>query len=246
MKAIKNIYEVFAKMNSTKDQSTETVENPGIENEMSDEVTEQPVVDGSVTSADEEGDSSKGQDQDHSKLDTEEGEEQQQDEVDDSAEVSPEEYIAQLEEQLAEAQAKASEHLDRLQRTVADFQNTKRRQEKQLSESIARASSRLVERILPVLDDFDLAFKNLPEEMKDDDYAWVSGFQQIQKKLLQLIEDEGVTMIPEEGEFDPNRHEAVSSEPSDEIESGHIIETLRAGYEHNERVLRPALVRVAQ
>jgi molecular chaperone GrpE len=52
-------------------------------------------------------------------------------------------------------------------------------------------------------------------------------------------------LIPLEGEFDPNRHEAISSEPSEEVESGHIIETLRAGYTHKDRVLRPALVRVA-
>ncbi|MEM7126566.1 MAG: nucleotide exchange factor GrpE [Chloroflexota bacterium] len=161
------------------------------------------------------------------------------------AELTPEERIAELEEQLAASQAKTDEHFDRLQRTVADYQNIKRRQEKQLHESIERASSRLVERILPVLDDFDLAFKNLPEEVDEKENPWVSGFQQIQRKLVQLIEDEGVTVMPVDGPFDPNRHEAVSSEASDEIESGHIIETLRTGYEHKERVLRPALVRVS-
>jgi molecular chaperone GrpE len=73
----------------------------------------------------------------------------------------------------------------------------------------------------------------------------VEGFRQIQKKLLALLEEEGVSAIPAEGEFDPMLHEAVMSEPSETVESGHITGLLRGGYLHKGRVLRPALVRVA-
>jgi molecular chaperone GrpE len=161
------------------------------------------------------------------------------------AEPSPAEIIAQLEQKLAEAEAKADGYRDQLQRTAAEFQNSRRRQEKQVAERIERASAHLIERLLPVLDDLDLAFRNIPAEVDAEHEAWLTGFRQIQKKLLHIVEEEDVSPIPLTGAFDPSRHEAVSSEPSDEVESGHIIETLRIGYEHKGRVLRPALVRVA-
>lgn len=153
--------------------------------------------------------------------------------------------IAQLRTELAAAQAKSDELLDKLQRTAAEFQNSRRRQEKQLSDEIERASTHIIQRLLPVIDDLDLAFQNLPAEVEQNGGAWLEGLRQIQKKLMQLLEDRGITAIAKEGPFDPNRHEAVSSEPNETVASGHIIQTLRTGYEHKERVLRPALVRVA-
>ena len=134
---------------------------------------------------------------------------------------------------------------DKSQRIAAEFQNSKKRQERQLSDAIQRASGHLVEQLLPILDDFDLAFGNLPEDLGEEDSSWVEGFRQIHKKLASVLEDQGVTPIALDGEFDPNLHEAISSEPSEDVESGHIIETLRVGYEFKGRVLRPAMVRVA-
>lgn len=165
-----------------------------------------------------------------------------------------EEIIAQLQEELARAQARADEYLDRLQRTAAEFQNSRRRQEKQLAEQIERASLHIVQRLIPILDDLDLAFQNVPAELATAtdaeadaqvQLAWVDGFRQIQKKLHTLVEEQGVEAIPPQGPFDPTRHEAISSEPNQEVASGHIIETLRIGYEQRGRVLRPALVRIA-
>ena len=155
------------------------------------------------------------------------------------------EVIAQLRTELAAAQAKADDLLDKLQRTAAEFQNSRRRQEKQVADEIDRASTHLIQRLLPTIDDLDLAFQNVPSDVEQSGGAWLEGLRQIQKKLLQLLEDRGVTAIAKEGAFDPVRHEAVSSEPSETIESGHIIQTLRTGYEYKGRVLRPALVRVA-
>lgn len=174
----------------------------------------------------------------------------EQDADDESAEaeaeeLSAEETIALLEQKVTDAEAKAAEHFDLLQRKAAEFQNSKRRQEKLVSEQIDRAGTKMIQKLLPVLDDFDLAFRNLPEDINVDEDAWVGGFQQIQKKLLTLLKDEEVVVVAQEGEFDPNQHEAISSEPNEDVESGHIIETLRLGYEHKGRVLRPGLVRVA-
>ena len=163
-----------------------------------------------------------------------------------AAEESPEQKrIAELEEKLSATEARAEEMFERLQRTTAEFQNSQRRREKQALDQMDRANARLIERLLPVLDDFELAFRNMPEEFSIEDNSWVTGLQQIDKKLQRILEDESVTPMEPTGEFDPNRHEAVSSEPNEEVESGHIIETLRTGYEYKGRVMRPALVRVA-
>jgi molecular chaperone GrpE len=160
--------------------------------------------------------------------------------------LSPEaEQIQKLEAELAAANQKVAELTDIVQRTAAEFQNSRRRQERQLQDEIERASSHLLNRMLPVLDDLSLAFGNLPSELSDTELAWVDGFRQIQKKLTGILEDEGLVAVALDGEFDPNRHEAVTSEPHETVPSGHIIETLRTGYEYKGRILRPALVRVA-
>lgn len=161
------------------------------------------------------------------------------------AEPTEAEIIETLRTELAASEAKSDELLDKLQRTAAEFQNSRRRQEKQLADEIERASSHLVQRIFPIVDDLELAFDNLPPDLNETESAWVDGFRQIQKKLETLLEDQGVSVVARDGEFDPNCHEAISSEPNDTVESGHIIQTLRTGYEYKGRILRPALVRVA-
>lgn len=159
---------------------------------------------------------------------------------------SAEDTIARLESELAAARAQADDAIDRMQRTAAEFQNARKRQERLLQDSLERATQRLLTALLPVQDDFSLAFQNLPETLTQEEMAWVDGFKRIHNKLEGLLNDEGVKAIEADGPFDPARHEAVTNEPSEEVESGHIIATLRTGYVLKDRVLRPALVRVAQ
>lgn len=165
---------------------------------------------------------------------------------DETPDNTPEARIAHLESELAAAKAQADEAVDRMQRTVAEFQNTRRRQDRMVQESLERSTQRMLGSLLPVLDDFNLAFQNLPDRLTEEEAAWVDGFRRIHDKLASILADEGMTAIEDSGPFDPNRHEAVTNEPSDEVESGHIIATLRTGYIFKDRVLRPALVRVAQ
>lgn len=166
------------------------------------------------------------------------------------AELSDAEVIAQLREQLAAAEAKAADYLDKMQRTAADFQNSRRRLENQLAEETERANAALIMRLLPVLDDFDLAFQNAAnnhaEQDMGDQESWLEGFRRIHKKLVDALSDYGLERIESDGEFDPMQHDALSSEPNESVPSGHIIDTMRAGYRFKGRVLRPALVRVAQ
>ncbi|MCC6165613.1 MAG: nucleotide exchange factor GrpE [Caldilineaceae bacterium] len=168
--------------------------------------------------------------------------------------VSDAEVIEQLRAELAASEQKAADYLDRLQRTAAEFQNSRRRLENQLAEETERANAALIARLLPVLDDFDLAFQNVSAgngtagdaAEGQEQAAWLDGFRQIQKKLLDVLAEQGVTRISTEGAFDPTLHDAVSSEPYESVPSGDIIAPLRAGYAYKGRVLRPALVRVAQ
>ena len=198
-----------------------------------DQVVE--VLEGEIVAEDEEG------------FDSEEAGQAGEDEAaTGEEELSPEALLVEaLQAELAEVRTEAAAQTDKVQRIAAEFQNSKKRQERQLADSIQRASGHLAAQLLPALDDFDLAFGNLPDDLGEEDLSWVDGFRQIHKKLASVLEEQGVTTMQLDGEFDPNLHEAISSEPSDTVESGHIIETLRVGYEFKGRVLRPAMVRVA-
>lgn len=152
--------------------------------------------------------------------------------------------VAQLEAELVEARQECAGITEKSQRLAAEFQNSRRRQERQLAEEMERVGAHIIKRLLPAMDDFDLAFANVPEGVEAQ-AAWVEGFRQIQRKLRTAVEEEGLTPIATDGEFDPTLHEAIASAPSDTVASGHVIDTLRAGYTLKGRVLRPALVRVA-
>ena len=92
------------------------------------------------------------------------------------------------------------------------------------------------------LDDIERALQNRPA-----DNAWANGIELIARKLQNMLESEGIKRIQAEGlEFDPNFHEAISHEPADGVSSGHVIAVVQNGYMLGERVIRPALVRVAQ
>lgn len=149
---------------------------------------------------------------------------------------------ADLDGQLAEAQRQAAEYKDGWQRALADFQNYKRRADSEKSETYRIAAGDIVRRYLPILDDLERALAARPADL-----AWAEGIELIYRKWQSLIEGEGVTRIAAEGQpFDPNFHEAVSQEPAEGVESGTVIGVLRQGYMLGERVLRPAMVRVAQ
>jgi molecular chaperone GrpE len=148
-----------------------------------------------------------------------------------------------LMKRLEEAEAKVAEHLDGWQRAQADFINYKSRvqRDQELMKSVMKGD--IIKKFLPVLDDLERALQNRPA----DSGSWISGIELIQKKLQSILESEGMTRIEAEGQlFDPNFHEAISYEPNDAVESSHVIAVVQSGYMLGERVIRPALVRVAQ
>jgi|SRR5436190_7490397 len=159
------------------------------------------------------------------------------------AEAVPE--MAQLQKDLEAARAKTAEYLDGWQRSRAEFANYKKRVEKEQAEAYQNAAARIIARYLDVLDDFDRAMTDRP--MEGEAAKWADGVTLIYRKLQNILETEGVTRIEAEGkEFDPTLHEAVTHEESNSHPAGHVIAVLRQGYKLGDRVIRPALVRVAR
>lgn len=147
-----------------------------------------------------------------------------------------------LQAQLIEAEAKASEFKDSWARSQAEFQNYKKRIERDNELTYASMKGDIIKKVLPALDDLERALQNRPA-----DDAWANGIELIARKLQNLLESEGVKRIEANGAaFDPAFHEAVTHEESDNVESGHVIAVVQNGYILGERVIRPALVRVAQ
>lgn len=147
-----------------------------------------------------------------------------------------------LMKRLEEAEAKVAEHLDGWQRAQAEFVNYKNRVQRDQESMRAQMKGDIIRKILPVLDDLERALQSRPA-----DDAWANGIDLIARKLQSILDSEGVVQIEADGAmFDPNFHEAISHEPSEDMESGRIIAVVQNGYMLGERVIRPALVRVAQ
>jgi molecular chaperone GrpE len=155
------------------------------------------------------------------------------------------EATSSIEEQLVRAQANAAEYLDNWRRAVADLSNARKRMLREQAEFSATATARVLEKMLPIIDDVDRAFENVPSDQADTD--WVNGFRLIQRKLEAFLESEGVTSIPTEGQvFDPALNHAISHEEVEGYTEGQIIAEVARGFKLGDKVLRPALVRVAK
>jgi molecular chaperone GrpE len=150
--------------------------------------------------------------------------------------------VAELMKRLEEAEAQVAEHRSDLQRERAEFVNYKNRIVRDQETSRANMKGEILQKVLPVLDDLERALQNRPA-----DDAWAGGIELIARKFQAVLESEGVKRIEAEGQpFDPNFHEAISHEPNGDVSSEHVIAVVRNGYVIGERVIRPALVRVAQ
>jgi molecular chaperone GrpE len=157
--------------------------------------------------------------------------------------------LAELNKALEAARAQAAEYLDGWQRARADFTNYKRRVEKEQVEADQAATARVVGRFLDVVDDFDRAMADRPGPGADEAAVarWADGVGLIQRKLQTVLDAFSVERIAAEGQpFDPTWHEAITHEDSDAHAPNHIIGVVRHGYKLGDRVIRPALVRVAR
>jgi Molecular chaperone GrpE (heat shock protein) len=158
--------------------------------------------------------------------------------------VPVQEYTA-LKEELDKTQKQSKDFFEGWQRERADFTNYKKRIDREQNQLSQNLGGNIIKKYLVVLDDLDRALKTRPTE--GDGANWADGIELIYRKLQKILESEGVIRMPAENElFDPTRHEAISHEDNPDHESGEIIEVVQQGYLIGDRVLRPALVRVAR
>lgn len=142
---------------------------------------------------------------------------------------------------LAAIAAERDNYLDQLQRTLAEFANYRRRVDQERIQARELATRDLLRQLVPILDDLQRALGSTPED--DRETAWVQGVQLIERKLVSLLEREGVTPIDAVGQpFDPALHEAVASDPGSGGQT--VVEVYQPGYRHRNNLLRPAMVRV--
>ncbi len=158
------------------------------------------------------------------------------------APVSPE--LAALTAERDELKAERDDIYDRLLRKTAEFDNYRKRVERERREQADQSVTDLLQQLLLVVDDFDLA---LNVETGDESAAYRKGVELIHTKLHDVLRKQGVTPIDALGaDFDPNIHQAVLHERSPEHREGEVIGELRRGYMLGDRLLRPAMVKVAK
>ena len=156
-----------------------------------------------------------------------------------------EEQVAALLGDLEQAQLEASQNLDQAQRAQAELVNQRRRADDERVAQGKYLSSRLISNLLPVMGELDLAIAHANGQGADN--AWLEGVKLIQRKLLNLLESEGVSTIEAlRAMFNPLEHEALGTEESTEIPPGYITQVLRPGYRLYDRVIQPAQVFVAR
>jgi molecular chaperone GrpE len=150
-----------------------------------------------------------------------------------------------LQHELEQAKAQAQEYLEGWQRARAEFANYKKRVTRDQEDARLRIAADTLSKYLGVIDDLERALKERPED--GEAAAWAEGIELIYRKTYGVLETEGVEVIDADGEhFDPTMHEAISHDESEDHEEGDIIEVVQPGYRLGERVLRPAMVRVAK
>jgi molecular chaperone GrpE len=156
--------------------------------------------------------------------------------------------IEQLEAELnvlREELAKRDDCQDRLLRLQAEFDNFRKRSAKERQEFIKYANEGLIFELVGMLDNFERSIK--AADQKQDFKLLHQGVDMISKQLHKLLEEKGLRRIDSKGEkFDPSRHEAIEAIETDEVKDGLIMEEFQPGYMLNERVIRPAMVKVAK
>ncbi|MCI7062315.1 MAG: nucleotide exchange factor GrpE [Lachnospiraceae bacterium] len=143
---------------------------------------------------------------------------------------------SKLEEKIAELE-------DARMRQLAEFENFRKRSEKEKSQMFEIGAKSVVEKILPVIDNFERGLASMPEEEKGTPFA--DGVELVYKQMLGALDEIGVKPIEAVGqEFDPNFHNAVMTVESDELESGTVAEELQKGYMYQDSVVRHSMVKV--
>jgi molecular chaperone GrpE len=159
--------------------------------------------------------------------------------------LSIEEQVAVLRSGLEEARKEVEQQRNLAQRAQAELANFRRRTDEERISLQQYSNSRLLIKLLPVVDELALAVNHADENGPSD--SWVGGVKLIQRKVTSLLESEGVSKIAAVGaQFDPVEHEAVGTEETTKHPPGYVVEVIRNGYRLHDRVIQPAQVVVAK
>lgn len=154
-----------------------------------------------------------------------------------------EERISQLEQDLNNAHQVKDEHYNRMLRIQADFDNFRRRSKQEYEQICMFAGEDLVKKILPVLDSLERAIGHAATDCQT---SWLEGVQLTLKQFQDIMRSEGLEAIPADNvEFDPQVHEAIAQEQSDNVAIATVVAEMQRGYKFRGKVIRPALVKVA-
>ena len=165
--------------------------------------------------------------------------------VTDSPEDNPDSTDQEDLDPIEEAQKDAAHWKDLAARNQAELDNYRKRMAREKSDAIKFANASLLSELLPVIDSFQMGLSAAINE--DPDSIISKGMEMVQKQLEEFLTSQGAVLISSVGqEFDPNLHEAISQESSDEVPSGHVISEIRKGFTLNDRLLRAAIVIVSK
>jgi molecular chaperone GrpE len=149
--------------------------------------------------------------------------------------------------ELKERAARADENWERLLRTSADFDNFKKRAAREKQEAIKYANESLLQKLMPVLDNFEMALAAAQKSGPDAGQSLQAGVSMIFQQLKNALAEAGLEEVDAVGKlFDPNFHEALSQQETSDVPEGQVVQQLRKGYKLRERLLRPASVVVAK
>ncbi len=164
--------------------------------------------------------------------------------VEEDVELTPEQ---QFEAELAQVRQEAAENKDGWQRTLAEFQNYKRRTANDLVNARKTAGDKLLNLYFEVIDDLHFAALNVPD-FDEKEAKWAKGVLGVFDKAVRKLEAQGISLIDAEPgtEFDPIIHEALVQTPTEDFEEGQIMNVIRPGYKTEDRVIRPTQVQVAK
>lgn len=138
-----------------------------------------------------------------------------------------------------------AETKDRYLRLMAEFDNFRRRTAKENFELIVSANQKLIGKLTEVLDNFELAFDPKNRTLTSNSEEFEKGIRLIQYKFKNILSDEGLEELPAGGEFDPNLHDALMQQPSDDVPENHIVQTLQKGWKVKGKVIKHAKVIVS-
>lgn len=164
--------------------------------------------------------------------------------VEDAPETKAAEAAAPELSELEQAQLEATEMKTRYLRSVADLENYRKRITREKQEIIRSAAANVVESLLPVLDNMKLGLQAAENHPEAKDVT--VGFKMVEDQLKKSLSEQGLEELIPDGEvFDPNLHECIAHQPSEDVKEDHVIQTVRAGYRLNERLIRAANVIVS-